>query len=111
MKCAALLLIKRFSLSKQTRPPLGIIIDNMCADTNKDMLASFVKTHTKECALMKDCAASGYSLYMDGKLMKFDKTSNTLVEKFLKQPKSSLKVVVKAKKAGNELRLQEISNQ
>ncbi|MFA6358655.1 MAG: hypothetical protein WCY09_08390, partial [Candidatus Omnitrophota bacterium] len=52
----------------------GDIIDNMCAGANKDTLAEFVKTHTKDCALK--CATSGYSIFADNKLSKFDNESN-----------------------------------
>ena len=62
----------------------GDIIDNMCADGNKDNLTEFVKSHTKGCALMPNCVASGYSLYVDGKLHKFDDASNKKIEEFLK---------------------------
>lgn len=54
----------------------GTIIDNKCATANKDNLAEFIKTHTKECALTPDCVASGYSIYTDGNLLKFDSDSN-----------------------------------
>ncbi|MEW5901098.1 MAG: hypothetical protein AB1715_06515 [Acidobacteriota bacterium] len=89
----------------------GDIIDNMCAGANKDNLAEFVKTHTKACTLMPDCVASGYSLYADGTLYKFEKASNVKVEEFLRKPESKLQVVVKAKKIGQELSLVSIENQ
>ncbi len=54
----------------------GDIIDNSCAMANKANLASYVKTHTKECALRPGCVASGYSIFADGRLMTFDKKSN-----------------------------------
>jgi hypothetical protein len=78
---------------------------------SKDNLAEFVKTHTKACALMPDCAASGYSIFADGKLNKFDQASNKKVEEFLKKDESKLEVVVKAEKVGEELKLASIENQ
>jgi hypothetical protein len=41
--------------------------------------------HTKECALMDDCAASGYGIFSGGKYYKFDTkgsaTAKALIEK------------------------------
>ena len=89
----------------------GTIIDNHCAAMGKDNLAEFIKTHTKACALMPDCAASGYSIFADGKLHKFDQASNKKVEEFLKKDESKLEVAVKAEKVGEELKLVSIENQ
>ncbi len=90
----------------------GNIIDNRCAGTQTpEKLAEFVKTHTKECALMPACVASGYSIFADGKLQKFDKDSNAKIEKFLKKADSKLQVVVVAKKTGDKLSLVSIENQ
>lgn len=88
----------------------GDIIDNMCAAENKDHLADFLKTHSKECALMSHCVASGYSIFSDGKLYKFDQASNKKIEEFLRQPDSKLQVSVKAEKVGQELKLVSIEN-
>ncbi|MFA5146414.1 MAG: hypothetical protein WC515_03420 [Candidatus Omnitrophota bacterium] len=90
----------------------GDIIDNMCAGSKApEALAEFAAGHTKECALMPACAASGYSIFADGKLTRFDKDSNTKVEEFLKNPDSKLQVVVAAEKVGDELKLVSIANQ
>jgi hypothetical protein len=89
----------------------GTIIDNRCADMNKANLAEFIKTHTKACALMPECVASGYSIFVDGKLHKFDAESNKKVEEFLRKEESKLDVVVKAEKVGEELKLISIENQ
>jgi type 1 fimbria pilin len=89
----------------------GDVIDNMCAGANKDNLAEFVKTHTKECTLKPGCMASGYSIYADGKLYAFDKDSNAKVAEFLKKADSKLQVTVTAKQVGDELNLVSIENQ
>jgi len=89
----------------------GDVIDNMCAGANKDTLADFVKTHTKECTLKPACMASGYSLYADGKLYAFDKDSSAKVGEFLKTADSKLQVIVTAKQVGDELSLVSIENQ
>lgn len=89
----------------------GTIIDNKCAEANKADLANFVKTHTKECALMPECAASGYAIYTDEKLlMKFDQESNGKVAEFLKKADSTVNAVVVAKQVGDELSLVSIEN-
>jgi hypothetical protein len=90
----------------------GDIIDNMCAGAQKpEQLSEFVKTHTKQCALQPQCEASGYSIFSEGKLMKFDKASNPKIAEFLKKPESKLQVMVMTKKAGEELSLVSIANQ
>jgi hypothetical protein len=88
----------------------GDIIDLRCAGSqNAQQLAGFVKTHTKECALA--CADSGYAIFAEGALSKFDKDSNAKIEEFLKNADSKLQVVVEAKKTGEELTLVSIKNQ
>lgn len=89
----------------------GDIIDNKCAAANKDNLSDFVKTHTKQCTLMPACAASGYSIYADGVLYKFDQASVKKVHEFLKKENSKLQVVVAVTKAGEEYTLASIENQ
>ncbi len=90
----------------------GDIIDNLCAGSQKpEVLSEFIKTHTKECALLPQCVASGYSIFADGKLNKLDKASNAKIEEFLKKADSKLQVVVVAKKAGDVLSIVSIENQ
>ncbi|OHD64043.1 MAG: hypothetical protein A2176_05470 [Spirochaetes bacterium RBG_13_51_14] len=90
----------------------GTIIDNLCAKAHKTSIESFIKTHTKECALMPDCAASGYSLYHYGALIPFDNESSQKIEQFLKIKDSSLNVtVVVEKAAGDTYSLISIRNQ
>ena len=89
----------------------GTIIDNKCAEANKANLSNFIKTHTKECALMPACTASGYALYTNERLlMKFDKESSAKVAEFLKKPDSTLNVTVVVKQVGSELNLISIAN-
>ncbi len=98
--------------TNQTVTLKGTIIDNQCAgNQTPEQLASFVKGHTKSCALMPSCAASGYAIFADGRLLKFDKESNAKVLEFIKKVDSSLDVTVVAKKAGNMLTLVSIENQ
>jgi hypothetical protein len=107
----AVALISMVSLAADVITLKGTIIDNKCAEANKADLANFIKTHTKQCALMPDCMASGYSLYADGKLQKFDKDSNAKIVKFLKFERSKLAVEVNVTVVGDELHLVLIKNQ
>jgi len=91
----------------------GTIIDNKCAMAHQTDLAEFIKTHTKECALLPDCQESGYSIYSDGKLMSFDEASSGLIAEFLKEEGSRLDVEVEAQKTDytSALTLIKIKNQ
>jgi len=104
-------LVGLFSLAADVLSFKGDIVDNMCADANKGNLAEFLKNHTKDCALMSDCVASGYSIFVDGKLYRFVQASNKKIEAFLRQPDSKLQVVVKAEKVGTELKLVSVQSQ
>lgn len=103
-----------FAAEKAAKAPVkkmtGVIVDNMCAGANQANIAEFVKGHTKECTLMPDCAKSGYSLFIDGKLLPFDDASAAKIEKFLKKKNSTLQVVVKAAMVEDKLSLKSISN-
>ncbi|MFA5059369.1 MAG: hypothetical protein WC676_01930 [Candidatus Omnitrophota bacterium] len=89
----------------------GYVLDNMCAQAHQNDLAEFAPTHPKTCALEPDCAASGFSIYADGKLSKFDKESSAKIEEFLKAEGNESKVEVTAKDVNGELSLISITNQ
>jgi hypothetical protein len=90
----------------------GTIIDNACAHAQKGKnLDEFVKTHTKQCTLMPQCIESGYSIYSNSKLTRFDKESNLKIVEFLKNPESKLHVEITAHKKGDMLSLVSIRNQ
>lgn len=88
----------------------GTIIDNLCAKAHGENIEAFVKSHTKECALMPKCAASGYSLYHYGATIRFDRAGSRKIEQFLKKKESSLHVVVEVKKSGDLYSLVSIKN-
>ncbi|MBP7737039.1 MAG: hypothetical protein KA369_13765 [Spirochaetes bacterium] len=88
----------------------GTIIDNLCAKAHESGMEAFIKTHTKECALMPKCAASGYSLYHYGAAIRFDGAGSKKIEQFLKKKESTLNVVVEVKKSGNLYSLVSIKN-
>lgn len=78
----------------------GYIIDTKCATANADKLADFVKTHPKDCALA--CHETGYNLYSDGKLYKFDKASSDMAYDFLQKPDSKTMVSVEVVMTGGD---------
>jgi|WetSurMetagenome_2_1015567.scaffolds.fasta_scaffold1174165_1 hypothetical protein len=84
----------------------GYIIDNLCAGTQTSaQLEEFVKTHSKGCALAPECQSSGYSIYAEHNIYKFDEKSNAMIIEFLKKSESKLLVEVEVKKSGNMLSL------
>ncbi len=90
----------------------GVIIDNLSVGAQKpENLAEFVKTYTKEYALQPQCVASGYAIFSNGRLIKFDKISNLDIEAFLRLPANRLQVIVECSKIGDLLRLVYIENQ
>ena len=91
----------------------GYIIDNACAakhagDAN---MGDFVKGHPKGCNQMPGCIASGHQLYVDGKLYKFDKESESKVTDVVKKEKSDkgLKVNVEGTVDGDTIHVTSIS--
>ena len=65
----------------------GHLVDQMCGGEVKD--AAKAAEHSKECALMDHCAASGFGIFANGKYVKFDaegsKKAKALVEKTKKE--------------------------
>ena len=65
----------------------GHLVDQMCGGDLKD--AAKAADHSKECALMDHCAASGFGIFANGKYVKFDaegsKMAKALVEKTKKE--------------------------
>ena len=65
----------------------GHLVDQMCGGEVKD--AAKAADHSKECALMDHCAASGFGIFANGKYVKFDaegsKKAKVLVEKTTKE--------------------------
>jgi hypothetical protein len=70
----------------------GHLVDQMCGGELKD--ASKAADHSKECALMDHCLASGFGIFADGKYVKFDaegsKKAKALVEKTKKEKDISI---------------------
>jgi hypothetical protein len=76
----------------------GYMIDNSCAanHANDKTFATWVKTHGTSCATMDSCEKSGYAVFADDKLYKFDDAGNTSAEALLKATKSKKGLHVKA---------------
>ena len=112
MVMAALVLTASVGFAQEATVTLkGDIIDTMCAgEKNAEQLSAFVPTHTKECAMKPECAASGYNLFSNGKLLKMDAASNAKVVEFLKGADSKLQVEVVAKQRGDTLSVESIKN-
>ena len=76
----------------------GYLIDNACADghSSDKAFATWVKTHGTSCAMMDACEKSGYAVFADDKLYKFDDAGNASAEALLKATKSKKGLHVKA---------------
>ena len=81
----------------------GHLVDQMCGGEVKD--AAKAAEHSKECALMDHCAASGFGIFADGKYVKFDaggsKKAKELVEKTKKE--KNLTIVAEGTLVGETL--------
>ena len=73
----------------------GYLVDRGCADSvrNDSDPTTFVQNHTKDCALMPNCQAKGYSIYATSpecKWLDLDKKGNDLAFKLLKASKKRI---------------------
>jgi hypothetical protein len=68
----------------------GYMIDNACASSHATdpAFGTWVKSHGTSCATMESCEKSGYAVYADSKLYKFDDKGNASAEELLKTTKS-----------------------
>jgi hypothetical protein len=74
----------------------GILIDNMCSGMVQKKGVDAAKAHTKECALMDNCKASGYAVVTaDGKLIKLDAKGNQMAVKALEGSSKNDNITVK----------------
>lgn len=71
----------------------GYLLDRQCADSVREDADPkvFIQHHTKDCALMPNCRAKGYSVYVassdNDKWFDLDKKGNDLAVKLLKASK------------------------
>ncbi len=75
----------------------GYMIDNMCASSHATdkTFATWIKTHGTSCATMEACEKSGYAVFADNKLYKFDDAGNASAADLLKATKSKKGLHVK----------------
>jgi hypothetical protein len=90
----------------------GYIVDNLCANEyNGDNLNDCLNGKTKDSVLLPSNRASGFSIYANSQLYPVSKESYKMITDFLERPETSLRVLVRAKKEGDFLRLLSIENQ
>ena len=75
----------------------GYMIDNACASSHSTdkTFGTWVKTHGTSCATMENCEKSGYAVYANDKIYKFDDKGNASAEELLKSTKSKKGMHVK----------------
>ncbi len=75
----------------------GYLVDNNCGagHATDKTFATWVKTHPTSCATMDACEKSGYSVFADNKLYKFDEKGNASAEELLSNTKTTKGLRVK----------------
>ncbi|HSE20324.1 MAG TPA: hypothetical protein VLB68_01665, partial [Pyrinomonadaceae bacterium] len=75
----------------------GYMIDNACASSHAadPALDIWIKNHDTSCAMMDACEDSGYAVYANKKVYKFDDSGNTSAAEILKNTKSKKGLHVK----------------
>ena len=80
------LFVSGLALSGDQETKNGILSDTACSKNAKD--PEKTSMHTKICALMESCKASGYGLITaDGLFLKFDKAGDEMALAFLEATK------------------------
>ncbi|MBA3991949.1 MAG: hypothetical protein C0469_00385 [Cyanobacteria bacterium DS2.3.42] len=86
-----LLLSLTFAAQSQAAPSRwqGYLIDRQCADSVREDSDPkvFIQHHTKDCALMPNCRAKGYTLYSKHKWLNLDKRGSEIAVEVLKASK------------------------
>ena len=102
-----------YAQDKKTVTLNGYLLDNMCASmhVNDKDFAERVKKHPTSCALMPNCAKSGFALFSDGKLYKLDEAGNKSAEEVLKntKKKNSVEVAVEGTLEGDTLHVTKLA--
>ena len=65
----------------------GFLIDKSCSGnvTKKDNPLEAAGNHTKKCALMEKCVASGLGVFADGKFYELDDKGKTMAKAFMEK--------------------------
>jgi hypothetical protein len=91
----------------------GYIMDNACASSHvKDAdFGERVKKHSTSCALMPNCAGSGYAVFSEGKLYKLDPNGNKSAEELLKdtETKNGVMVAVEGTLDGETIKVSKLT--
>jgi hypothetical protein len=91
----------------------GYLIDNACAGAHaKDAnFAERAKKHKTSCALMPSCEGSGFAVYSEGKLYKFDAAGNKSAAELLKETetKDGVSVAVEGTVEGDTVHVTKIT--
>jgi hypothetical protein len=101
-------------ISAQDKATLtGYVIDKACegnAAKKPDVMAA-VAGHSKKCALMDNCVASGYGVYSDGKYYEFDAKGNELAKALIEKSskEKGIKVSVEGTVDGSKVMVSKIS--
>ena len=110
---ALVLMAAALSAQDKTVTLDGYLIDNACASSHsadKDF-ANMVKTHGTSCATMESCEKSGYAVYANDKLYKFDDKGNASAEELLKSTtsKKGLRVKVEGTVDGEMIKVTKLT--
>ena len=97
-----------FTMVVQAAEVEGILMDKMCSSKALKDGMKAAQAHTRECALMEDCAKSGYGVYTtDGKFISFDAGGNKKALAALKahKGKDNLRVKVTGDVTGETMKV------
>lgn len=89
----------------------GILVDNMCSTGIVKKGYEAAKMHTKECALMDQCKASGYGVVQaDGKYLKLDAAGNEQAVKALEgtSKEKDITVTVDGEVSGDAIKVSKL---
>ena len=89
----------------------GILMDKLCSSKVAPKGFDAAKAHTKACALMPNCAASGYVVVTEaGKVLKFDAAGDEKAAAALKATSKSdnLMVTVEGTVSGDNITVQSL---
>ena len=89
----------------------GYLVDKMCSGMIVEKGGGAAKMHTKQCALMPNCKASGYGVVTaDGKFLKFDASGDKKATAALEgtAKKDDITVTVDGKVDGSSIAVQSL---
>lgn len=88
----------------------GYVIDKQCAESVRQDSdpTTFIRHHTKDCSLMPNCRAIGYSIYAGGSWFDLDNKGNAIAIKLLQvsKKKSDFFVQAQGKLQGKTLKVE-----